>query len=156
MGIRMLHRRKAHARVHATAAAGTRAEPGTAPWRRPRPALAPRAATPRIPRTPATVVRSALRALRAAAGNPRRPEPARLVPARLLPLLLRVLPQGGARRVWSEAVRALPTLALGVLERLLGFLRTLRLLGPRRNRTVAVFVATAPPVRRRPDRPAAP
>ncbi|WP_329408784.1 hypothetical protein OG802_08800 [Streptomyces sp. NBC_00704] len=102
------------------------------------------------------MVRSALRALRAAAGNPRRPEPARLVPARLLPLLLRVLPQGGARRVWSEAVRALPTLALGVLERLLGFLRTLRLLGPRRNRTVAVFVATAPPVRRRPDRPAAP
>ncbi|MGW2614510.1 hypothetical protein [Streptomyces sp. NPDC001500] len=164
MGIRMLHRRKAHARVHATAAAGTRAEPGTAPWRRPRPALAPRAATPQAPRTPATALRTATRVLRTAAAHLRRPDPARLVPARLLPLVLRALPKGDVRRLWAEAVRGRAALALGVLERLLSLpslpslFRLPRLLGPRRTRRtrrIPVFVATAPPLKRRPDRPAA-
>ncbi|QJT01038.1 hypothetical protein G9272_12555 [Streptomyces asoensis] len=59
MGIRMLHRRKAHARVHATAAADTRSGPGAASRTRPRPALAPGAATPRIPWAPGTALRAA-------------------------------------------------------------------------------------------------
>ncbi|MCQ9136473.1 hypothetical protein [Streptomyces hilarionis] len=159
MGIRMLHRRKAHARVHATAAAGTRAEPGTAPWRRPRPALAPRAATPQAPRTPGTVPHTVARALRTAGAHLRRPDPAWLVPARLAPLVRRALPQGDVRRLWAEAVRGWPALALGVLEQVLGFLRFLGPRGIRRTRRIRripVFVATAPPLKHRPDRPAAP
>ncbi|MFI5817666.1 hypothetical protein ACIA8I_00700 [Streptomyces rishiriensis] len=152
MGIRMLHRRKAHARVHATAAAGTRAEPGTAPWRRPRPALAPRAATARVPSTPATALHTAARILRTAAARVRRPDPARPVPARLLPLVLRTLPRGAARRLWAAVVHGRPALALGFLGRLL---RLLRLRRVRRIRRIPVFVATAPPVTDRPDRPAA-
>lgn len=146
MGIRMLHRRKAHARVHATAAAGTRAEPGTAHWRRPRPAFAPRAATARVPRTPATVLRTAARILRTAAARLPLPDPARLVPAELLALVLRTLPRDGARRLWAAAAHRRPALALGVLR---------RLLRPRRIRRIPVFVATARPLTDRPDRPAA-
>ncbi|MFI6036923.1 hypothetical protein ACIBBD_22660 [Streptomyces sp. NPDC051315] len=59
MGIRMLHRRTATARVHATATADRQADPDATPSRRPLPALARGAATPRIPRTPAAVLRTA-------------------------------------------------------------------------------------------------
>ncbi|MEH0469539.1 hypothetical protein QA943_11890 [Streptomyces sp. B21-097] len=147
MGIRMLHRRKAHARVHATAAAGTRAEPGTAPWRRPRPALAPRAATARVPRTPAApFLRTAARILHTAATRLRRPDPDRLVRARLLPLVLRTARRVDARRLRAAAAHARQVLALRVLG---------RLLRPRRIRRIPVLVATAPPFTDRPDRPAA-
>ncbi|MER7099297.1 hypothetical protein ABT383_06370 [Streptomyces humidus] len=161
MGIRMLHRRKAHARVHATAAAGTRAEPGAAPWRRPRPALAPRAATPQIPRAPATGLRTAARVLRTA-GRLRRTAPARLVPARLLPLVRRTVPRGAVRHPWAEAVRRRPTLGFGALGALgalgvLGVLGVLgRLLGSRGIRRVPVVrVATAQSLTARPDGPVA-
>ncbi|MFJ3493982.1 hypothetical protein ACIPPJ_10345 [Streptomyces sp. NPDC086091] len=84
MGIRMLHRRKASARVHATAltAAGETAEGAGTP-RRPVPALAPRAAVPRAPRTPLTAARALPARLgRAVAARARRTGTDRLGPLR--------------------------------------------------------------------------
>ncbi|MFF1546746.1 hypothetical protein [Streptomyces sp. NPDC058291] len=147
MGIRMLHRRKAHARVHATAADDTRAAPGTAPRKRPRPARAPRAATPRLPRTPATALRTPARILRTAAARLPRPALVRLVLARLLPLARRGVPRSDALRRWAEAVSGrLAAPARAVVG---------RLLGPRTTRHLPVFVATAPPLTERPDGSAA-
>ncbi|MFF8967969.1 hypothetical protein [Streptomyces sp. NPDC014995] len=59
MGIRMLHRRTATARVHATATADTQVDPDATPLGRPLPAVAGGAATPRIPGTPVTALRAA-------------------------------------------------------------------------------------------------
>ncbi|MFF3497495.1 hypothetical protein [Streptomyces sp. NPDC003247] len=59
MGIRMLHRRTAPARVHATATADQPVRPDAAPAGRPLPAHARGAATPRVPGTPLTAVRAA-------------------------------------------------------------------------------------------------
>ncbi|MEV1069543.1 hypothetical protein [Streptomyces sp. NPDC050263] len=127
MGIRMLHRRKAHARVHVTATADTQVDPGAARRRRPRPALAPGAATPRLPRTPVTVLRAAAARL---------PRPAALT---------RLLPRGDSLRRWAGAARGFLALALGVLGRLPrpGTARTVR--------RIPVFVATATPLTERPD-----
>ncbi|MGW2049476.1 hypothetical protein ACWCPF_30470 [Streptomyces sp. NPDC001858] len=127
MGIRMLHRRKAHARVHAAATADTQVVPGAVRRRRPRPALAPGAATPRLPRSPVTVLRAVAARLRCPAA------------------LTRLLPRGDGRRRWAEAARGFLTLAVGVLG---------RLPRPRTTRTVRripVFVATVTPLTERPD-----
>ncbi|SHI27711.1 hypothetical protein [Streptomyces sp. 3214.6] len=154
MGIRLLHRRKAHARVHATATADAQLGPGTAAWTRPRPALAPGAATPRVPRTPATALRTAAARLRRRV--------ARVVPERVLRLVPsgeRRAPAAGRRRApharldrdtWrlcAEAVCGCLALALSALCRL------------RRPRTarripvvpVPVLAATATPLIERPD-----
>ncbi|MEU9265308.1 hypothetical protein AB0E04_07615 [Streptomyces sp. NPDC048251] len=144
MGIRMLHRRKAHARVHATAAADTPSGPGAASRTRPRPALAPGAAGPRIPWTPGA-------ALRAAAARLRGPVPTRF-PLRFPPrVLTRFLAGFVSRndsrwRLWTEAVRDHLAPALGVLG---------RLRGRRTARRIPLFVATAPPVTERPGDSAA-
>ncbi|SEQ53245.1 hypothetical protein SAMN04487983_10062 [Streptomyces sp. yr375] len=145
MGIRMHHRRTATARVHATATALTHFAPGTAPWTRPRPALAPSADTPRIPRSPATAVRTALRrALRTVAARLRR-----LVPR----FVLRFVPRGDIWRPWTEAVRGYLALALGALDRL----PRPRIRTARRIRVlpvvpvVPVSVATVTPLTGRPD-----
>ncbi|MFE7934919.1 hypothetical protein ACFU6S_40610 [Streptomyces sp. NPDC057456] len=156
MGIRILHRRKAHARVHATAAADPRSGPGAATRARPRPALAPGAATPRIPWTPAM-------ALRAAAARLRGPALTRVAPRslpRLLPqVLARVLDRvlarflagfvprdDSGRRLWADAVRGHLVLALDVLG---------RLRGPRTVRRIPLFVVTATPFTERPGDSAA-
>ncbi|MFD9432509.1 hypothetical protein [Streptomyces sp. NPDC060002] len=136
MGIRMLHRRKAHARVHATAAAES--WPGAASRTRPRPALAPGAATPRIPWTPAT-------ALHAAAARLHGPALTGLLPLPLPRFLARVLAgfaprDDSRRRLWAEAVRGHLVRALGVLG---------RLRGPRTDRRIPLFVATATPLTER-------
>ncbi|MFE6827504.1 hypothetical protein [Streptomyces sp. NPDC057690] len=144
MGIRMLHRRKAHARVLATAAADTRSGPGPASRTRPRPALAPGAAGPRIPWTPGA-------ALRAAAARLRGPAPTRFPPGFPPPVLTRFLAgfvsRGDSRwRLWAEALRGHLAPALGVLG---------RLRGRRTVRRIPLFVATAPPVTERPGDSAA-
>ncbi|MFI5791807.1 hypothetical protein [Streptomyces sp. NPDC051677] len=126
MGIRLLHRRKAHARVHATATADAQLVPGTAAWTRPRPALAPGAATPRVPTTPATALREAA---------------ARLIPERVL----RLVPRGDTWRRWAEEVRGCLALARSALGRLR------RPRPARRIAVVPVFVATATPFTERPD-----
>ncbi|MGW1779659.1 hypothetical protein ACWCQQ_11025 [Streptomyces sp. NPDC002143] len=131
MGIRMLHRRKAHARVHATATADTQVDPGAARRRRPRPALAPGAAAPRVPRTPGTVLRAAAARLRCPAA------------------LTRLLPRGASWRRWAEAARGFLTLAVGVLGRLP------RPRTARRVRRIPVFVATVAPLTERPGGSAA-
>ncbi|MFJ4808401.1 hypothetical protein [Streptomyces longwoodensis] len=59
MGIRMLHRRTAHARVDATSAAKTQVKPDTPPSATV-PARAPGAASPRVPRTARTTLRDAV------------------------------------------------------------------------------------------------
>ncbi|MFD7940439.1 hypothetical protein ACFV4T_39055 [Streptomyces sp. NPDC059755] len=136
MGIRMLHRRKAHARVHATAAGDTRSRPGPASRTRPRPALAPGAADPRIPWTPGA-------ALRAAAARLRGPAPTRVPP----PVLAGLVSRNDSRwRLCAEAVRGHLAPALGVLG---------RLHGRRTVRRIPLFVATAPPVTERPGGSAA-
>ncbi|MER6562533.1 hypothetical protein ABT300_33325 [Streptomyces sp. NPDC001027] len=119
MGIRMLHRRKAHARVHATAAASGRLRAGSAPWRRPRPARAPRACAPRIPSTAGAALRTAAARLRGI-GLTRLvpPSVSRLVGPFVGPFIRRLVPRGDARRRWAEAVRSRLALALGVLGRL--------------------------------------
>ncbi|WP_327314341.1 hypothetical protein [Streptomyces sp. NBC_01235] len=138
MGIRMLHRRRAHARVHATATADTRLAPGTAPWRRPRPALAPGAATPRIPRAPVTALHTTVAGLR-------RPF-ARLVPR----FVLRFVPRGDTWRLWAETVRGCLALVLGVLGRL-HRPRTARRIPVIPAVPVPVVAATARPLSERPD-----
>ncbi|MGW0924609.1 hypothetical protein ACWD3J_37015 [Streptomyces sp. NPDC002755] len=138
MGIRMLHRRKAHARVHVTAAADPRSWPGVASRTWPRPALAPGAATPRIPRTPATVLRAAAARLRGPAltGLLSRFQPRSLTRV-LTRLLTWFVPRDDSRRrLWAEAVHGHLALALGVLG---------RLRGPRTVRRVPLFVVTATP-----------
>ncbi|MEU5769429.1 hypothetical protein [Streptomyces asoensis] len=133
MGIRMLHRRKAHARVHATAAADPRTGPHAAHRPRPRPALAPAAATARIPRPLVTTLRAAARArLR------------RLSPTGLL--VRTVLREGGRPRRWAEAARGRRAAALSALG---------RLRRPRGDRRVPVFVASADPLTGRRDDSAA-
>ncbi|MET9506296.1 hypothetical protein ABZY42_32060 [Streptomyces sp. NPDC006622] len=117
MGIRMLHRRKASARVHATAAAVTRSGLDATPSGRPLPALAPGAATPRVPGTP-------LGFLRATAVRLRR---------RVLALLTR---PDGTWRLSAEPARAYLTLAVAALR---------RLHRPRAGRRITVFVAGATP-----------
>ncbi|MFF3206023.1 hypothetical protein [Streptomyces sp. NPDC002962] len=144
MGIRMLHRRKAHARVHATAAADTRSGPGTASRRRPRPALASGAVTPRIPWTPGTALRAAAVRLRGPGLTRFPPRIPLLVPTRFL--AGSVPRDDGRRRLWAEAVRAHLARALGVLG---------RLRGRRTVRRIPLFVATAPPVTERPGDSAA-
>ncbi|WP_314222546.1 hypothetical protein [Streptomyces zaehneri] len=144
MGIRMLHRRKAHAPVHATASADTRSGPGAASRTRPRPALAPGAAGPRIPWPPGAV-------LRAAAARLGGPAPTRFLPRCALRDLTRFLAgfvsrNDGRRRPWAEAVRRHLASALGVLG---------RLRGRRTVRRIPLFVATAPPVTERPGDSAA-
>ncbi|MFI9546480.1 hypothetical protein ACIHAR_21590 [Streptomyces sp. NPDC052016] len=59
MGIRMLHRRTAPARVHATATAEQQVNPDATPLGRPLPAFSRGAATPRVPRTARTALREA-------------------------------------------------------------------------------------------------
>ncbi|MFJ4643791.1 hypothetical protein ACIP6Q_09625 [Streptomyces bobili] len=117
MGIRLLHRRKASARVHATATAVTTAGPHRTPSRRPLPALAPGAATPRVPGTPLT-------ALREGAGLLRR---------RTVVLLDR---RDGTVRLAAERARDHLTLALAALR---------RPRWPRAGRRIAVFGANATP-----------
>ncbi|MFJ4696136.1 hypothetical protein [Streptomyces sp. NPDC088766] len=118
MGIRMLHRRKASARVHATATAGKRrVGPDATPSGRPFPALAPGAGTPRVPGTP-------LKALREAAVRLRR---------RGLALLVR---PDGAWRPGTGTVRGYLALGLAALR---------RLPGPRAGRRIPVFVVSAAP-----------
>ncbi|MFF7529856.1 hypothetical protein ACFZB2_12245 [Streptomyces bobili] len=117
MGIRLLHRRKASARVHATATAVTTAGPHRTPSRRPLPALAPGAATPRVPGTPLT-------ALREGAGRLRR---------RTVVLLDR---RDGTVRLAAERARDHLTLALAALR---------RPRWPRAGRRIAVFGANATP-----------
>ncbi|MGW7644563.1 hypothetical protein [Streptomyces bobili] len=122
MGIRLLHRRKASARVHATATADTTAGPDGATSRRSLPALAPGAATPRVPGTPLT-------ALHVRAGRLRR---------RTVVLLNR---RDGTRRhgtVRLAAERARDHLILAIAA-----LRRLR--RPRAGRRIPVFVANATP-----------
>ncbi|MFI1926422.1 hypothetical protein [Streptomyces sp. NPDC020377] len=144
MGIRMLHRRKAPARVHATAAADTRSGPGAVSRTRPRPARAPGAAGPRVPWTPGV-------ALRAAAARLRGPFSTRL-PTRVLTRVLTRFLAGFVSgndsrwRLWAEAVRGHLAPALGVLG---------RLRGRRTVRRIPLFVATAPPVTERPGDSAA-
>ncbi|MDQ0962590.1 hypothetical protein QFZ66_006468 [Streptomyces sp. B4I13] len=145
MGIRMLHRRKAHARVHATAAATGRLRPGNAPWSRPRPARAPRAATPRIPSTPDAALRTA--AVRLRGTGPARivpPSLSRLVRPSVGPFVRRLVPRGDAWRKWGEA-------AHGRMARVLGALSVLRVLGrlrgPRRQAARSpLFVAPPAPL----------
>lgn len=121
MGIRMLHRRKARARVHATAAAPGRLRPGSAPWSRPRPARAPRASVPRIPSTAGAALRTAAARLRGAGLARLVPPPvSRLVRPLARPLARRLEPRGDARRLWAGAVRSRLALALRVLGRLRG------------------------------------
>ncbi|MDQ0580358.1 hypothetical protein [Streptomyces rishiriensis] len=143
MGIRMLHRRKAHARVHATAAADPRSGPGAASRKRRHLALAPGAAAPRIPWTPGT-------ALRSAAARLRRPVPVRFLPravSRFLPRIVTrflagpVPREDNRRHLWAEAVRGHLAVALGVLG---------RLRGPRTVRRVPLVVVTATPLSERP------
>ncbi|WP_062649563.1 hypothetical protein [Streptomyces maremycinicus] len=134
MGIRMLHRRKAHARVLATAAMAPWSAPGETSRRRPRPALEPGAATPRIPWTPGT-------ALRTAAARLRVPAPARLLPPAVTRLLAGFVPRyDSRRRLWAEAVRGHLALALALLG---------RLRGPRTVRRIPLFVVTAAPLTER-------
>ncbi|MEH0511327.1 MULTISPECIES: hypothetical protein [unclassified Streptomyces] len=131
MGIRLLHRRKAHARVHTPAAARGRLRPGDAPWSRPRPARAPRAATPRIPGTPGAALRTAVLRLRGTAF-------AGLVRPSVSRLVRRLVPRGDARRLWAEALHGHLALALGVLG---------RLRGPRRAASrIPLFVAPPAPL----------
>ncbi|MEU8649183.1 hypothetical protein [Streptomyces sp. NPDC048737] len=118
MGIRMLHRRKASARVHATATAGKRrVGPDATPPGRPLPALAPGAATPRVPGTP-------LKTLREAAVRLRR---------RALALLVR---PDGTWRLGTETARGYLALGLAALR---------RLPRPRAGRRITVFVVSAAP-----------
>ncbi|MEV5901926.1 hypothetical protein [Streptomyces sp. NPDC052127] len=144
MGIRMLHRRKAHARVHATAAADTRSGPGAASRTRPRPALAPGAAGPRIPWIPGAALPAAVARLRGPA--PTRFPP--LFPPRVLTRFLAgaVSPNVRRWRLWAEAVRGRLAPALGVLG---------RHRGRRTVRRIPLYVATAPPVTERPGDSAA-
>ncbi|MFI5961783.1 hypothetical protein ACIA8J_06410 [Streptomyces asoensis] len=129
MGIRMLHRRKARARVHATAAEAARTGSDAAHRPRPRPARAPAAATARIPRTLAMT-------LRAAAGARAR----RLSPTGFLTRT--VLREGGRPRRWAEAVRGRRAAALSALG---------RLRRPRGDRRGPVLVASADPLTGRRD-----
>ncbi|WP_406009568.1 hypothetical protein OG440_28135 [Streptomyces sp. NBC_00637] len=159
MGIRMLHRRKARARVHATAAADPRSWPGTAARARPRPAFAPDAATPRIPWAPGTALRAAAARLLDRARVTLLPGAlsrvlsrvrSRVLP-RFLPRFLAgsVRPGDSRRHLWGAALRGHLDLALGVLG---------RLRGPgtvRRARRIPVFVATTVPLTERPGDSAA-
>ncbi|TQJ48333.1 hypothetical protein OHU34_31530 [Streptomyces sp. NBC_00080] len=143
MGIRMLHRRKSPARVH-TAAADTRSGPGAAPRTRPRPALAPGAAGPRIPWSPGAALREAAARLRGPAITR---FPLRFPPRVLTRFLDGFVSRNDSRwRLWAEAVRGHPATALGVLG---------RLRGRRTVRRIPLFVATAPPVTERPGDSAA-
>ncbi|MGX1269330.1 hypothetical protein [Streptomyces phaeoluteigriseus] len=119
MGIRLRHRRKTPAPVHATGTAETPAGPDGTPSRRPFPALAPGAATPRVPGTPLT-------ALRATAVRLRR---------RAVALLL-LIRRDGIWRLAAERVRGHLILVLGALR---------RLRRPRTGRRITVFVATPTP-----------
>ncbi|MFI7497142.1 hypothetical protein ACIBVL_01290 [Streptomyces sp. NPDC049687] len=124
MGIRMYHRRTATARVHVTATADTQGAPEAAPAPRPLPALAPDAATLRIPGTPATALRAAAARLK-------------------LRALARFVPRGGTWRRWAEQARSCLALALGALG---------RLRGPRpARRRITVFVVRAKSLSERPD-----
>ncbi|MDR6978216.1 hypothetical protein J2X68_004941 [Streptomyces sp. 3330] len=156
MGIRMLHRRKAHARVLATSAAGPRSWPRAASRTRPRPALAPGAAVPRIPWAPGPALRAAAARLRGPAPGRWRPRSLpgllsrslhRLLPGALSRFLAGFVPRDDSRRlVWAEAVRGHLGLALGVLG---------RLRGPRSVRRIPLYVAPAIPFTERPDDSAA-
>lgn len=118
MGIRMLHRRRASARVHTTAAAGKgRAGPDATSSGRPLPALAPDAATPRLPGTPLQPLREAAVRLR-----PRG--------------LTRLAGPGGLRRLGTGTARGCLALGLTALR---------RLSGPRAGRRLTVFVVSAAP-----------
>ncbi|MFF1443700.1 hypothetical protein [Streptomyces sp. NPDC058295] len=144
MGIRMLRRRKAHARVLATVAANPWSRPGAASRTRPRPALAPDAATPRIPWAPGAALRAATARFRGPALTRFLPR----VPPRVLTRFLDgfISRSGSRRRPWAEAVRGHVAAALGVL----GHLR-----GRRTVRRIPLFVATATPVTERPGDSAA-
>ncbi|MFD5270956.1 hypothetical protein [Streptomyces sp. NPDC058335] len=117
MGIRLLHRRKAPARVHATAGAETSAGPDGTSSRRPFPALAPGAGTPRVPGTPLTALRDPVVRLRRRA-------------------VAHVTRRDGSWRLGAERARGHLTLALGALR---------RLRGARAGRRITVFVASATP-----------
>ncbi|MFJ1734555.1 hypothetical protein [Streptomyces sp. NPDC088254] len=121
MGIRMLHRRTAPARVHAMAAAKPQAGPGARPrGRRPLPALAPGAARPRVPVALAAEVASvAVRLGRRGLG-----------------LLARVSPR---RRPRVDVIHGYVALALGALSALRGRLR------PRTARRLTIFIVDLPP-----------
>ncbi|MFI2433863.1 hypothetical protein [Streptomyces sp. NPDC018693] len=112
MGIRMLHRRTATARVDATATADTQVHPHAALFR-PLRAIAPGAATPRLPATPGRVLRDTTAPLR------------------------RGLSRLQEATAWQVA-RGYLDLALGVLSRL-PRPRTLR----RTRRTLTVFTGPA-------------
>ncbi|MEU1193996.1 hypothetical protein [Streptomyces sp. NPDC005859] len=132
MGIRMLHRRKAPARVHAAATADTQAGPGAAPRTRARPALALAATTSRVPGTPVTALRKAAARLRRSA---------------LTRFLAGFVPRDDSRlRLWAGAVRD----HLAEARDALG-----RLLRPRTARRVPLFVVTANSLTGRPDGSAA-
>ncbi|MEH0543680.1 hypothetical protein QA802_11495 [Streptomyces sp. B21-105] len=154
MGIRMLHRRKARARVHATAAATGRLRPGKGPWSRPRPARAPRAAAPRIPGTPGAALRTAtvrtatvrLRGKGLARRLPPPPPMSRRVRPFVRPIVQlfvrpvagRLVPRGDTWRIWAGAVRGRWALVSGVLGRLRR--------GPRTAPRITLFVAPPTPL----------
>ncbi|MEV4231895.1 hypothetical protein AB0J81_33445 [Streptomyces bobili] len=137
MGIRLLHRRKASARVHATATADTTADPDRTPTRRPLPALAPGAATPRVPGTPLTALReTAARLRRRTAPFLTRREGTRREDIRQEGTLGHGTRLHRTLRPLAERARGHLTLALAALRR------------PRRQRAgrrIAVFVASATP-----------
>ncbi|MEU0672520.1 hypothetical protein ABZ330_06455 [Streptomyces sp. NPDC006172] len=124
MGIRMLHRRTAPARVHAMAAANPQAGPRVRPWGRPPlPALAPGAARPRVP--VALAAEAASVAVR--------------LGRRGLRLFARVSPR---RRLRTDVIRGYLALALGALSALRARLGPL---SPRTARRLTVFVVDLPP-----------
>ncbi|MFB7498072.1 hypothetical protein ACFC09_25890 [Streptomyces sp. NPDC056161] len=96
MGIRMLHRRTAQARIMARADAAVAPSPQSPPV----PALAADASTARIPTAPATTVRNAVSDLgRRLGGHASRPDPAR------------------RWRHWNELARSYLALLLTLLPR---------------------------------------
>lgn len=121
MGIRMLHRRTAPARVHSAAAAGAQLGPDATPSTRPLPALAAGSATSRIPGTPVTALRAATARL-GRQGLTRLSPPSR---------------REGTWRLRADLARGYLALALSALG---------RLPRPRAARRVAVSVANATPI----------
>ncbi|MFF8190354.1 hypothetical protein ACF05L_05555 [Streptomyces bobili] len=137
MGIRLLHRRKASARVHATATADTTAGPDGTPSRRPLPALAPGAATPRVPGSPLTALRETAARLRHGTVPFRtRQEGTRQEGALQEGTRLHGTRRDSALRLVAERARGHLTLALAALR---------RRRRPRAGRRIAVFVASATP-----------